>query len=64
MDVEKSMETKISEVADGIYRLSTYVPDIAPPAGFTYNQFLVLGDEPLMFSIPVFEKCFLSIATH
>ncbi len=57
------METKISEIADGIYRLSTYVPDIAPPAGFTFNQFLVLGDEPLMF-IPVFEKCFLPIATH
>jgi len=43
------METKISEIADGIYRLSTYVPDIAPPTGFTFNQFLVLGDEPLMF---------------
>ena len=25
------------------------MPDIAPPAGFTFNQFLVLGDEPLMF---------------
>jgi flavorubredoxin len=45
----KVMETKISEIAEGIYRLSTYVPDIAPPAGFTFNQFLVLGDEPLMF---------------
>jgi len=43
------METTISEIADGIFRLSTFVPDIAPPAGFTYNQFLVLGDEPLMF---------------
>lgn len=43
------METNICEIADGIYRLSTYVPDIAPPAGFTFNQFLVLGDEPLMF---------------
>jgi flavorubredoxin len=43
------METRINEIADGIYRLSTYVPDIAPPAGFTFNQFLVLGDEPLMF---------------
>jgi hypothetical protein len=30
-------------------RLSTFVPDVAPPAGFTFNQFLVLGDEPLMF---------------
>jgi flavorubredoxin len=43
------METRISEIADGIYRLSTFVPEIAPPAGFTFNQFLVLGDEPLLF---------------
>ncbi|MBW6398954.1 MBL fold metallo-hydrolase [Roseomonas sp. HJA6] len=43
------METRIDEIADGIFRLSTFVPDIAPPAGFTFNQFLVLGDEPLMF---------------
>ncbi|MEZ0169879.1 MBL fold metallo-hydrolase [Microvirga sp. TS319] len=43
------METKISEIANGIYRLSTFVPQIAPPAGFTFNQFLILGDEPLMF---------------
>ncbi|TPI55926.1 MBL fold metallo-hydrolase [Mesorhizobium sp. B3-1-3] len=43
------METKIDEIAEGIYRLSTYVSDIAPPVGFTFNQFLVMGDEPLMF---------------
>lgn len=43
------MDTRINEIADGIYRLSTFVPDIAPPVGFTFNQFLVLGDEPLMF---------------
>jgi flavorubredoxin len=43
------METKIDEIAHGIYRLSTFVPEIAPPAGFTFNQFLVLGDEPLLF---------------
>jgi flavorubredoxin len=42
------METRISEITDGIFRLSTFVPDIGP-AGFTYNQFLVLGDEPLIF---------------
>jgi len=24
------METPVSEIADGIYRLSTHVPDIAP----------------------------------
>ena len=43
------MHTQIDEIADGIYRLSTYVPGIAPPAGFTFNQILVLGDEPLLF---------------
>lgn len=43
------METRISEIADGIHRLSTFVPEIAPPAGFTFNQFLVLGEEPLLF---------------
>ena len=43
------METRISEISNGIFRLSTFVPDIAPPAGFTFNQFLVMGDEPLMF---------------
>lgn len=43
------MQTRIAEIADGIYRLSVLVPDIAPPAGFTFNHFLVLGDEPLLF---------------
>jgi flavorubredoxin len=43
------METRVEDIADGIYRLSTFVPDIAPPAGFTINQFLVLGDDPLLF---------------
>jgi flavorubredoxin len=43
------METRIDEIARDIYRLSTFVPDIAPPAGFTFNQFLIRGDEPLLF---------------
>ena len=43
------MQTRINEIADGIYRLSTFVPEVAAPAGFTFNQFLVLGDEPLLF---------------
>lgn len=43
------MDTKIDEIADGIFRLSTFTTEIAPPAGFTFNQFVVRGDEPLMF---------------
>lgn len=43
------METRLAEIADGIFRLSTFVPEIAEPAGFTFSQFLVIGDEPLLF---------------
>src|SRR5918992_4072778 len=43
------METKLDEIADGIYRLATYVPEVAPPAGFTFNQFLIRAEEPLLF---------------
>jgi flavorubredoxin len=41
--------TTVDQIADGIYRLSTWVADIAPPAGFTFNQFLIDADEPLLF---------------
>jgi flavorubredoxin len=42
------METRINEIAEGIYRLSTFVPEVTA-AGFTFNQFVVKGDEPLLF---------------
>jgi flavorubredoxin len=42
------MDTRIDEIADHIYRLSTLVPDAAP-GGFTFNQFLIDADEPLLF---------------
>lgn len=42
------MKTQIDEIADGIYRLSTCVPDAAP-GGFTFNQFLVRAERPLLF---------------
>lgn len=43
------MEPQIDEIADGIFRISTYVPAVAPPAGFTFNQFLIVAEEPLLF---------------
>jgi len=43
------MKTRITEISDGVYRLSTLVPEIAAPAGFTFNQFLLMADEPLLF---------------
>lgn len=42
------MTTALDEIAPNIYRLSTLVPDIGPE-GFTFNQFLLLDDEPLLF---------------
>src|SRR3954464_5554207 len=43
------METRIDEIGDGIFRLSTHIAEIAPPEGFGFNQFLILADEPLLF---------------
>jgi len=42
------MKTRVTEIADGIYQLSTHI-EHAGPTGFTFNQFLVDGDEPLLF---------------
>jgi flavorubredoxin len=42
--------TRIDEIAAGIYRISTPVqPNPVLPAGFTFNQFLIVDDEPLLF---------------
>ncbi len=41
--------TTVHEIADGIYRISTSVPPGAIPSGFTFNQFLIVDDEPLLF---------------
>jgi len=42
------MDTLIDEVADRIYRFSTFVADIGP-TGFTFNQYLIVDEEPLLF---------------
>ena len=41
--------TRIDEIAPDVFRLSTYLPQVASPAGFTFNQFLVRSDEPFLF---------------
>ena len=42
------MDTRIDEIADRIYRFSTFVPEIGP-TGFTFNQYLIDDEEPLLF---------------
>ena len=42
------MDTAVDEIAPGIFRLSTWIPGITEH-GFTFNQFLLTGDEPFLF---------------
>ncbi len=42
------MDTEVDEIATGIFRLSTWVPGITG-AGFTFNQFLLTGEQPFLF---------------
>lgn len=42
-------DTRLDEIADGIYRISSFVPGRAGGPGMTVNRFLVLADEPLLF---------------
>src|SRR5499426_956371 len=42
------METRVDEIAERIYRLSTFLPSVGP-RGLTFNQFLVDAGEPLLF---------------
>jgi flavorubredoxin len=41
------METQVDEIAAGVYRLSTFTDQVA--GGFTFNQFLVRGEDALLF---------------
>jgi flavorubredoxin len=47
--MEKPVAAKITELADGIFRLSVLVPEMGPPDGFAFNSFLIVDDEPLLF---------------
>jgi flavorubredoxin len=40
--------TNIHEIGDGIYRINTPI-DLPDGRGFSFNQYLVLDDEPLLF---------------
>ncbi len=39
--------TNIEEIEAGIYRINTPVPEM--PGGFSFNQYLVVDEEPLLF---------------
>jgi flavorubredoxin len=46
--MSNGLQTTVDEIADGIFRLSTWVPGITEH-GFTFNQFLLSGEQPFLF---------------
>jgi flavorubredoxin len=61
------MTAQVTEIADGIFRLSVFVPEISPPQGFSFNSFLIADEEPLLFHagqrgmFPLFSQAVASI---
>lgn len=42
-----SSGTNVHEIADGVYRINT--PTDTVPGGFSFNQYLIVDDQPLLF---------------
>jgi flavorubredoxin len=53
--------TSVHEIANGIYRISTPLPPSVVPGGFSFNQYLVVDNEPLLFHTGL-RKLFPSIS--
>jgi len=51
MITNRESGTSVVEVAEGIYRISTPIPEQTAevPGGFTFNQYLIADDQPLLF---------------
>ena len=47
MITNQASGTSVHEIADGIFRIST--PVTIPGGGFSFNQYLIVDDEPLLF---------------
>ena len=41
--------TRIDEIADGIFRIHTPFPPSVIPGGFSFNQYLLVDEQPLLF---------------
>jgi flavorubredoxin len=41
--------TNVHEITEGIYRINTPIPAIVAPGGFSFNQYLIVDEEPLLF---------------
>ncbi len=45
--IDTQSGTRVDEIAEQIYRIST--PTAAIPGGFTFNQYLIVDEQPLLF---------------
>jgi flavorubredoxin len=41
--------TTLDEIASGIYRISTPLPPSVVPGGFSFNQYLIIDEKPMLF---------------
>jgi flavorubredoxin len=49
MITNRDAGTNVHEIADGIYRINTPVALPDGPGAFSFNQYLIVDDEPLLF---------------
>ncbi len=49
MITNRETGTNVHEIADGIYRINTPVALPDGPGAFSFNQYLIVDDEPLLF---------------
>ena len=49
MITDRDAGTSIEEIAAGLYRISTPITAIPIPGGFTFNQYLIADEKPLLF---------------
>src|SRR5262245_41570923 len=49
MIVNAQSGTNVHEIADGIHRINTPIAIPNGPAEFSFNQYLIVDDEPLLF---------------
>ena len=46
--INETTGTRVDEIAPGIHRISTPVPPSIVPGGFTFNQFLLADEQPVL----------------
>jgi hypothetical protein len=54
--LNSGLETTVNEIADGVFRFSTWIPGITEH-GYTFNQFLLTGERPFLYLSSSWNSC-------